>query len=98
MVEEGEQRPVQQPGAVLQLCEGVVEQACVDLLFDLVDLLDGAVPVDGEDLAGQLAPCGLALLVVVGGLGVLLAYQFCTTATCRRTSTRKRYSSSAACG
>lgn len=69
VVEEGEQRPVDQPGAVLQLGEGVVEQACVDELLDLVDLLDGAVPVDGEDLAGQLAPGGLALLVAVGGLG-----------------------------
>ena len=68
VVEEGEQRPVEQPGAVLQLGERVVEQACVDLLLDLVDLLDGAVPVDGQDLAGKLAPGGLALLVVVGGL------------------------------
>lgn len=69
VVKEGEQRPVQQPGAVLQLCEGVVEEAGVDLLLDLVDLLDGAVPVDGQDLAGELAPGGLAFLVVVGGLG-----------------------------
>jgi hypothetical protein len=53
---------------VLQLCEGVVEEARVDGLLELVDLLDGAVPVDGEDLAGELAPGGLALLVVVGGL------------------------------
>ena len=57
-----------QPGAVLQLGERVVEQACVDLLLDLVDFFDGAVPVNGQDLAGQLAPGSLALLVVVGGL------------------------------
>lgn len=74
VVEEGEQRPVEQPGAVLQLGERVVEQACVDLLLDLVDLLDGAVPVDGQDLAGKLAPGGLALLVVVGGLPSLSAF------------------------
>lgn len=68
VVEQGEQRPVDQPGAVLQLRQGVVEQACVDQLLDLVDLLDGGLPVDRQDLAGQLAPGGLALLVVVGGL------------------------------
>jgi hypothetical protein len=73
VVEEGEQRPVEQPGAVLQLGERVVEQACVDLLLDLVDLLNGAVPVDGQDLAGKLAPGGLALLVVVGGLSVTIS-------------------------
>jgi hypothetical protein len=74
VVEEGKQRPVEQPGAVLQLGERVVEQACVDLLLDLVDLLDGAVPVDGQDLAGKLAPGGLALLVVVGGLQSISIY------------------------
>lgn len=74
VVEEGEQRPVEQPGAVLQLGERAVEQACLDLLLDLVDLLDGAVPVDGQDLAGKLAPGGLALLVVVGGLPSLSAF------------------------
>ena len=67
VVEEGEQGPVDQPGAVLQLGEGVVEEAGVDGLLELVDLLDGRVPVDAQDLAGQLAPRGLALLVVVGG-------------------------------
>jgi hypothetical protein len=68
VVEEREERPVDQPGAVLQLGERVVEQACVDQLLDLVDFLDGTVPVDGQDLAGQLAPGSLALFVVVGGL------------------------------
>lgn len=71
MVEEGEQRPVDQPGAVLQLCKGVVEEARVNGLLELVDLLDGRVPVDGEDFAGELAPGGLALLVVVGGLSYI---------------------------
>jgi hypothetical protein len=97
VVEQREQRPVDQPGAVLQLRQRVVEQACVDQLLDLVDLLDGGLPVDGEDLAGQLAPGGLALLVVVGGLISVLA-SFGAKAVGARTSTRKRYSSSAACG
>ena len=100
VVEEREERPVDQPGAVLQLGERVVEQACVDLLLDLVDLLDGAVPVDGQDLAGQLAPGGLALLVVVGGLDVvsIVLGRVRGRMWGPRTSTRKRYSSSAACG
>jgi len=72
VVEEGEQRPVDQPGAVLELCEWVVEEACVDDLLELVDLLHGRVPVDGEDLAGELSPGGLALLVAVGGLLTLV--------------------------
>lgn len=76
VVEEGEERPVEQPCAVLQLCERVVEEARVDDFLDLIDLLDGGVPVDGEDLAGELSPCGFALLVAVGGLR-LLAYRPC---------------------
>jgi hypothetical protein len=73
VVEEGEQRPVDQPCALGQLCEGVVEEAGVDGLLELVDLLDGGVPVDGEDLAGELSPGGLALLVIVCGLVLLVS-------------------------
>jgi len=50
------------------LCEGVVEEARVDGFLELVDFFNGRVPVDGEDFAGELAPGGFALLVVVGGL------------------------------
>lgn len=53
---------------MLELCEWVIEEACVDDLLDLVDLLDGRVPVYGENLAGELSPGGFALLVAVGGL------------------------------
>ena len=92
VVEEGEEGPVDQPGAVLQLGEGVVEEACVDELLDLVDLLNGRVPVDGEDLAGELAPGSLALLVVVGGLGEwLVGAQMCVCVDMSElTRTRKR--------
>jgi hypothetical protein len=68
VVEEGEERPVDQPCAVLELCEGRVDEAAVDVLLDLADFLDGRVPVYGEDLAGHFAPCRFALLVVVCGL------------------------------
>jgi hypothetical protein len=68
VVEEWEQRPVDQPGAVVELCERVVEESCVDGFLDLVDLLERGLPVDGEDFAGELAPGGRVGLVVVGRL------------------------------
>ena len=66
VVEEGEEGPVDEPGAVLQLRERVVEQLGVDRLLDFRDLLHGHVPVEREDVAGQLAPGGRADLVGVG--------------------------------
>jgi hypothetical protein len=59
---------VDQPRALLQLCQRVVEQPCVDVLFDLVNLLEAGLPVYRQDLAGELAPGGLAGLVVIGRL------------------------------
>ena len=50
VVEEGEERPVDQPGTVLQLREGVVEELCVDCLFDLVHFFHDGVPLRGEYL------------------------------------------------
>jgi hypothetical protein len=68
VVEEWEERPVDQPGAVLELGERVVEEACVDGFFEFVDFFNGRVPVYREDFAGEFAPGGFALFVVVGGL------------------------------
>jgi hypothetical protein len=68
VVEEREERPVDQPGAVLELGERVVEEARVDGFFEFVDFFNGRVPVYREDFAGELAPGGFALFVVVGGL------------------------------
>lgn len=68
MVKEREQRPVDQPCAVLELCEGVVEEAGVNNFLELVDLFDGRVPVYGKDLASKLAPGGFAFLVTICGL------------------------------
>jgi hypothetical protein len=39
VVEEREERPVEQPCSVLELGEWVVEETCVDEFFDLGDLL-----------------------------------------------------------
>lgn len=52
---------------MLQLGERVVEEARVDGLLDLHDLLHCALPVDCQDIAGQLPPCCGVDFVVVGG-------------------------------
>lgn len=70
VVEKREERPVDQPGALLQLGERVGHEAAVDQLLNLLDFGYGRLPLGGEDLAGQLAPGGFALLVVVGRLRV----------------------------
>ncbi len=73
VVEEGEERPVDQPGAVLQLRERVVEQFRVDGLFGFVDFLHRYLPVRRQDFGRELAPCGGCRLVRVGRLN---AHQF----------------------
>jgi hypothetical protein len=70
VVEERKERPVDQPCASLELCEWVVEEACVDGFFDLVDFFDSGFPVYGEDFTGQFAPGRLVGLVVVCGLSL----------------------------
>ena len=61
-----------QPCAVLQLCERVVVQAVLNVLFDLVDFFHSGIPVHGENLAGKFPPVSLALFVVVCGLRLLV--------------------------
>ena len=56
VVEHGEECPVCQPNAVLQLCERVAEQTCLDALLHLQDLLERGLPVGGQDVGGELAP------------------------------------------
>jgi len=68
VVEEGEERPVDQPAAVLELGQGVVEQARVDVLANLLYLLHSGLPVGGENVRGEFAPCCCRDLVVVGAL------------------------------
>lgn len=53
--------------AVVELGAGVVEQLGVDTLADVLDLLDGRLPVGGQDLGGELAPRRGGDLVVIGG-------------------------------
>lgn len=72
VVEEGEERPVDQPGAVLELGQGVAEQACVNVLADLLHLLHGGFPVGGKNVRGEFTPCCGRDLVVVGALESML--------------------------
>jgi hypothetical protein len=74
VVEEGEERPVDQPAAVLELGQGVVEQARVDVLADLLHLLHGGFPVGGKNVRGKFAPCCCRNFVVVGALRDVLVY------------------------
>ena len=72
VVEEGEQTPVDEPCAVLQLGERVVEESRVDALLDFGDLLHRAFPVGGQDVARELAPCGGVDAIIVGGQDTVL--------------------------
>lgn len=56
-VEQREQRPVDKHGAVVELSTGVVEQLGVDSFADVLELVDGGLPVGGENLASELTPC-----------------------------------------
>lgn len=68
VVEEGEERPVNQPAAVLELGQGVGEQACVDVLADLLYLLHSGFPVGSKNVRGEFTPCCCRDLVVIGAL------------------------------
>jgi len=72
VVEHGEECPVCQPDAVLQLCERVAEQTCLDALLHLQNLLQRGLPVGGQNVGGELTPRGSAGLVVVGGQNAVL--------------------------
>ena len=67
VVEEGEESPVDELGAVLELSKGVVGQPGVDTLANLLKLLHGGLPAHAEDLASKTTPCGVRDLVVIGG-------------------------------
>lgn len=64
-VKEGEEGPVDEPRALVQLAERV-ERLAVDLFLDLGDLLHGGLPVGSQDLRGQLSPRRGGDLVVIG--------------------------------
>jgi len=56
VVEEDEERPVDEPGSLLQGLQGGTEHALVDKLSETVEILKGSVPVLHEDLRGKLTP------------------------------------------
>lgn len=67
VVEEGEERPVNQPGAVVELAEGIVEELVLNQFAHFLDFVHGALPVHEENLAREFTPCGRGGLVGVGG-------------------------------
>ena len=67
VVEEREEGPVDELGAVLELGKRVVGEPGVDALAHLLELLHGGLPAHAEDLAGKTTPCGVRDLVVIGG-------------------------------
>lgn len=68
VVEEGVERPVDEPGAVFELGKRVGKESGVDVLTDLLDLLHGVLPLLGQDVGGKLTPSGGGDFVVVGAL------------------------------
>lgn len=67
VVEEWEESPVDEPCAVVQLCEWVAEELGVYGLLDLCDLLHSRFPVGGKNLRSKLSPGCSGNLVVIGG-------------------------------
>lgn len=68
VVEEWEKSPVNQPGAVLQLSQWVVEKLLVNHVLNLLNLLHGGIPVHEEDLTSKLTPGSRSSLLGVGRL------------------------------
>ena len=56
MIEEHEERPVNEPGSLLESLQCRSEHAVIDELLQTVKIVEGSVPVLHEDLRSQLAP------------------------------------------
>lgn len=65
VVEEREQRPVDEPRPALQLRERVAEEPRLDAFLDLVDFLHGRLPLGGQDFRRKLAPRRRSDFIVV---------------------------------
>lgn len=66
-VEQGEEGPVDKHGPVVKLSSGVVEESGVDALTNILKLVNGRLPVCGQDFGSKLSPGCSGNLVVVGG-------------------------------
>lgn len=53
-------------GPVIQLSSGVVEESGVDALTNILKLVNGRLPVCGEDFGSKLSPSCSGNLVVIG--------------------------------
>jgi hypothetical protein len=76
VVEEGEECPVDEPSAVGELRQRVVEELGIDRFLHFLHLLHSRLPVRSQDFRSQLSPCRGRDLVVVGGENSELVKQF----------------------
>ena len=67
VVEEDKERPVDEPGSLLQSLQGGSEHTVVNELLETVEVVESGVPVLHKDLRRQLAPHTVQV-VGVGGL------------------------------
>lgn len=68
VLEEGEQRPVDDPHSLMQLALGV-QRSRVDRVPQLSKLLEHGIPLGGQNLAGESAPGSRGHELRVGGQG-----------------------------
>lgn len=67
VVEEGEECPMDEPGAVGELCQRVVEELGINRFFHFLYLLHSRFPVRSQDFGRQLSPCCSRDFIVVRG-------------------------------
>lgn len=65
-VEQREEGPVDKHGPVVQLSSGVVEESGIDALSDILKLINGRLPVCGQNFGRKLSPGCSGNLVVIG--------------------------------
>ena len=64
VVEEDEKRPVDEPSLLLKWLKGGSERRLVNEHLQPLEFVQSALPVLGEDLAGQLAPHPVQVVLV----------------------------------
>ena len=64
MVEEDEERPVNQPGSLLKSLEVGTEGGFVDELLQPLEVFEGGFPILHQDFGGQLAPKAVQVVLV----------------------------------
>jgi len=63
VVEEDKKTPVNEPGALLQHLQGVGKSIGINVLSQLVQVLQGGVPVLYQDLRSQFSPKDVEIIL-----------------------------------